>query len=384
MEQDTAGGPSGSGDPSRWDGLALELQALRARVGDPSYAEIARRVSGAREAAGTPTHAARVARTTVYDAFRTGRTRVNLPLVREIAHALGAEDERVDAWVEQCRRPRPTAPAHPSEPSGPPTPPASPAPPAPPALSAPDAADAADAADGAEGGDGTARPVDPPPAPSGPDPSSGAGAGVPPRGVLLLLVVCVVVNLLGRSLVELLQLPVHLDMVGTAIAALALGPWRGAAVGLATNLLGVAESGPSSVPFALVNVAGALVWGYGARRWGLGRSLPRFLALNVLVAAACSAVAVPILVWRFDGGTGNGGDMVTDSVLDLGVPSLAALAVANLMVSLGDKMISGFVALVTISALPAALRTAVPMLLTASPPPADPSPPGGSQEPDRT
>ncbi len=106
---------------------------------------------------------------------------------------------------------------------------------------------------------------------------------MPPRRALLLLVVCVVVNLLGRSLVELLHLPVHLDMVGTAIAALALGPWRGAAVGLATNLLGVAESGPVSVPFALVNVAGALVWGYGARRWGLGRSLPRFLGLNVLV-----------------------------------------------------------------------------------------------------
>lgn len=374
MEQDTAGGPNGSGDASRWDGLALELQALRARVGDPSYAEIARRVSGAREAAGTPAHAARVARTTVYDAFRTGRTRVNLPLVREIAHALGAEDERVDAWVEQCRRPRPTAAAEP------------PAPPAPPTLPA---ADGADAADGAEGGDGTARPVDPPPATSGPDPSSGAGAGVPPRGALLLLVACVVVNLLDRSLVELLHLPVHLDMVGTAIAALALGPWRGAAVGLATNLLGVAESGPVSVPFALVNVAGALVWGYGARRWGLGRSLPRFLGLNVLVALVCSAVAVPILVWRFDGGTGNGGDMVTDSVLALGVPPLAALAVANLLVSLGDKMISGFVALVTISALPAALRTAVPVLLPASPPttpptPADPGPPGGGQEPDRT
>lgn len=44
-----------------------------------------------RAAAGESPHAARVARSTVYDCFRTGRVRVNLALVREIATALGAE-----------------------------------------------------------------------------------------------------------------------------------------------------------------------------------------------------------------------------------------------------------------------------------------------------
>ena len=83
-----------------WDPLAEALQDLRAQRGDPSYAEIARLVSLRRGGSS----ATRVARTTVYDAFRTGRTRVNLELVREIAAVLGADDAQVDHWVARCRR----------------------------------------------------------------------------------------------------------------------------------------------------------------------------------------------------------------------------------------------------------------------------------------
>lgn len=40
----------------------------------------------------------------------------------------------------------------------------------------------------------------------------------------------------------------------------------------------------------------------------MGRTLLRFLLLNVLVAAVCSLVAVPILVALFDGTVGQGQD----------------------------------------------------------------------------
>src|SRR5690606_28147164 len=76
-----------------------------------------------------------------------------------------------------------------------------------------------------------------------------------------LMLGCVAVNLLGREFVDLLNLPVYLDMVGTALAAIVLGPWRGAAVGATTNLAGLFISGIASAPFAVVNVVGALVWG---------------------------------------------------------------------------------------------------------------------------
>ncbi|WKN48438.1 hypothetical protein [Nocardioides sp. Arc9.136] len=309
------------GGGARWDGLAEQLQALRRAAGEPSFAEIARRVAEQRLAAGADEHAARVARTTVYDAFRTGRARVNVPLVREIVHALDGDAALVDGWL---RAPAPVA-----------APVAAPVP----------------------------APV---PAPAPADPAAQAtepAERVRPAGVLLLMTACVLVNLLGRSFVDLLALPVYLDMVGTAVAAIALGPWRGAAVGLASNLAGTLSSGEESIPFALVNIAGALVWGYGARRLGLGRTLPRFLGLNAAAALVCTLVAVPILVLLYDGSTGHGEDAVSATFLAATDRLVVAVGAGNVLVSLGDKVISGFVALVAISALPPAVRAGVDLPL---------------------
>ncbi|WP_341928069.1 hypothetical protein [Nocardioides psychrotolerans] len=311
------GTPPESREEARWDHLALELQTLRTRAGDPSFAEIARRVSEQRLARGASEHAARVARTTVYDAFRTGRARVNLELVRDIGTALGGSDADVDGWIARCRHPQP------------------------------------------------------PEQSSAPEPQPVESSVVPPAGVreaVLLMAACLAANLLGRTFVDFLHLPIHLDMVGTAIAAIALGPWRGAAVGASTNVVGALLSGPASIPFAIVNVAGALAWGYGVRRFGLGRTLPRFLALNVMVAALCTLLAVPILVGLYGGSAGNGQDTITTTFLALTHQLTVSVGFSNLLVSLADKLFSGFVALVVISTLPAGLRLGSRLVLSAPPP----------------
>lgn len=311
------GTPPESREEARWDHLALELQTLRTRAGDPSFAEIARRVSEQRLARGASEHAARVARTTVYDAFRTGRARVNLELVRDIGTALGGSDADVDGWIARCRHPQP------------------------------------------------------PEQSSAPEPQPVESSVVPPAGVreaVLLMAACLAANLLGRTFVDFLHLPIHLDMVGTAIAAIALGPWRGAAVGASTNVVGALLSGPTSIPFAIVNVAGALAWGYGVRRFGLGRTLPRFLALNVMVAALCTLLAVPILVGLYGGSAGNGQDTITTTFLALTHQLTVSVGFSNLLVSLADKLFSGFVALVVISTLPAGLRLGSRLVLSAPPP----------------
>ncbi|GAB4005198.1 ECF transporter S component family protein [Nocardioides ultimimeridianus] len=286
----------------RWDPLVVRLQERRAAAGDPSYGEIAERVSAAREAAGATPHAARLAKSTVYDAFRPGRARINLDLVGEIAAVLGAEPAEVAAWIEECTR-----------------------------------------REGPE-------PIDPVEAPV---------AAPSPRAIAVVLLACLGINLTGRWIVDLLHLPIYLDMAGTAVAALALGPWLGALLGGTTNAAGALISGWQSLPFAVVNVAGALVWGYGARR--LGRDLPRFLLLNILVALTCSLIAVPILVLVFGGSVGAGQDTITQTFLDLGDGLLAAVGSSNLLTSGADKLISGFVALVVVSSLPAGFRRLLPL-----------------------
>ena len=285
-------------DRAPLDRLALDLQELRARAGDPSYAEIVARIGQQRRAAGA--HASsRAGRTTVYDAFRTGRRRVDRGLVLEIVRALGADDDELAAWDRRCRdavRPRDV--------------------PAPATTPTQELA-----------------------------PTVGAGS------VLLTLALCLLANLLGRGLVDLLHLPLYLDMVGTVIAAVLLGPWWGAGVGASTNVLGSLISGPASLAFIPVNVAGALVWGYGVRH-GWGRSAGRFLGLSATAGVACTLVAAPIVLFAFGGYTLHAEDTLTRTVVGhVGHLGVAVFA-SNLITSLADKVISGFIGLAVVESLP--------------------------------
>lgn len=312
-----------------FDQIAADLQVRRVEAGSPSYAEIAVRIGVLRGERGVPQAQARPARTTVYDTFRAGRRRLDTALVLDIVRALGADEREVAAWEERCRTARvadlPVAPSADTE-------------------SEPE------------------RPEPEPPAPIAPPTALAA---------LLVCVGCLAVNLVGRVLVVKIDtIPLYLDMVGTAVAAVILGPWWGAGVGLSTNLLGVGVSGGDSVPFAIVNVAGALAWGYGVRRFRMGATIPRFFALNCLTAVLCSLLAVPIIL--LIGDTGNGADDVTDSFLVIVESLWLAVASSNILTSLADKTISGFVALLAVDVLPRAVTGHVrPLMpLAAAPAPA--------------
>ena len=322
-----------------FDRIAEDLQVRRTDAGSPSYAEIALRIARIREQRGGPDATARPARTTVYDAFRTGRRRLDTALVLDIVRALGADEDEVAGWADRCRTARlaEAFPPRAEEPAAAPSD-TTPPPPTPPAPS--------------------------PPAPPPPPVTAKAG--------LLVALGCVVVNMVGRVLVVVIpEIPLYLDMVGTAVAAVVLGPWWGVGVGLGTNLLGTIVSGPESIPFAIVNVAGALVWGYGVRRWRMGRTLPRFFALNCLVAVVCTSLAVPIIV-ALGGETGNGADDVIAAIQETVESLWLAVASANILTSLADKTISGFVALLAVDVLPRRVTAPVrPLMpLAAAPEPA--------------
>ena len=279
----------------RWDSLIGELHTLRESSGSPSYDALTRRLIAHRVAAGQDEHVARIAKSSVHDAFRYGRSRINRSLVLELVQVMDGDPSLVDEWIAQCKQP-PPAPA-----------------------------------------------PETPPAPTTPH-------------VVALAVGCVALNLMCRQFVDFFHLPLYLDMIGTAVVAITLGPWRGAAVGATTNIVGVVVSGWVSLPFAVVNVVGALVWGYGVRRWGMGRTLPRFFLLNVCAALACSAFAIPILLALDGESFRDGHGLVTDAVRQtVGNPYVAAV-ISNLFTSTADKIISGFIALVIVSALPLAFR----------------------------
>ena len=293
--------------------LVRDLQQLRLDAGAVSYGEIAQRIVARRMSEGASEAASRVARSTVYDAFQPGRRRLNPGLVREIVLALGLDAAQADEWHERCVLTRQPVPA----------------PTVAPAAPAPDAHSDAAAT---------------PPAPL-----------VPPQAlrralIAVLLVACLGLNLFGTTLVLRLEIPLFLDTIGTALAAFALGPWYGVAVGVATGLFGMVSSTPETVVFSAVSVVAALLWGYGLRRYA--RTPLRFLALAVTVAVACSVVAAPLNLALYGGASTNASSAFLPVTTSLGL--IASVFTVNLAAArwLAPLQLSG--------PPPALLRTPTP------------------------
>ena len=169
--------------------------------------------------------------------------------------------------------------------------------------------------------------------------------------VVAVIPVAAALNIVGGYINPVLRLPIFLDMIGTMVTAVILGPWWGALVGAITNIVNSFISGPISLPFAVVNVAGGLVWGY-ANMWGWMKKTWSFFLVNVLVATVSSIFAVPIYVFIFGGATGHFADVMTAAFLAMGQNLLVSVFSSNILVSLADKIISGFVGLAIIEALP--------------------------------
>jgi energy-coupling factor transport system substrate-specific component len=178
-------------------------------------------------------------------------------------------------------------------------------------------------------------------------------AAPPTTLVVALIPLAVAVNFLANWVASLLRLPIYLDTIGTFLAAVLLGPWWGALAGVLTNLVGVVPNGPSNMLFAPVNVAAALVWGYGIRSLGLGRSSVTFFLLAVAVGVVTGILATPIVLFVFGGATGHPSDLITAALSSFGLERAAL--VSNVLSSVPDKIISAYVGLALTAALPASV-----------------------------
>lgn len=325
-------------DRETCDAVVADLRRLRAESGSMPFAEIASRIQANRRSAGSD--ASGPARTTVFEAFRPGRSRLDARLIGEIVEVLGAPPATIPEWV--ARAGGAIASAH-AELAVQGT-----------RAEGPDAVPAETEESQPASEQLSGRPLAVGTAP-GTQTASDARTRrqLGPRQIILIISASILLNLAGHLIVNFLRLPLFFDMIGTAVTAIVVGPWAGVAVAIVTNTGGVWLSGPHSIWFSLVNLVGALVWGYGARRFGMASTLPRYFILTILVALSCSAVAVPLLLSLFHGGVGHTGESIVWTLQMLGQPQGLAVLGSNLVNSLADKLITGFVALVAVSSIAA-------------------------------
>jgi energy-coupling factor transport system substrate-specific component len=297
--------------------MARDLETLRIEAGPVSFAEIVARIVDRRLASGVAPVSAQIARSTVYDVFRAGRSRVNPDLVVEIVIALGVDEAGASRWRQRCLDTRVWQRVMPQ----PPAPALTPAP-------TPATATALAPVERTTPLENTAM-------------------------IVMFVIACIGLNNIGGQFVIALGLPLYLDMAGTAAAAIVLGPWFGVLVAVAHHGTAVwIDGNTSELWFALVSITGALVWGYGVHRWRMGQTTIRFFALNLLVSVACSAVAVPVLIAVFGGVWAHPAQTDWVPVLRAdGIGLLESVSSVNLVLSVADKLLAGYFALAVAYAL---------------------------------
>jgi hypothetical protein len=134
-----------------------------------------------------------------------------------------------------------------------------------------------------------------------------AAFGSKPGRMLTFLLACVAVNVASSVLGSSINHLLYLDMLGTAVAALTVGPWWAASVGLSTNwILQYAPGHSDWFDYTIVNVLGGLTWGWCSRTRLLAPFRPgttsralfgRLLGLIMIGGFVCSTAATYV---RFD------------------------------------------------------------------------------------
>jgi len=170
---------------------------------------------------------------------------------------------------------------------------------------------------------------------------------------VMIVALCAALNVFGGFLAKTLAIPfLYLDTIGTFVAAVLLGPWWGAAAGAAYNVVAWLTFDQNALLFAIVSIVVALLWGYGIRRFGLGRSAGSLLGLGIVVAVVSAIVASPIVLWVYGGATGSASDAITIFYELIGLGQGVSVFFSNLVTNAADKLIAGSIGLALVRALP--------------------------------
>jgi energy-coupling factor transport system substrate-specific component len=301
------------------DDVAKGLQNLRIDNGSMSFSDISKRIEANRMSAGTAPHAAVQSRSTVYHCFEPGRKRIDMELVGEIVFAITDDNEQAEQWRQCC------------------------------VDAMKPAAESTASATSASLSHTTVLEQ---------KLLSYAPMAMTWRYKIILVVAGALLDYLGayvgRGLSSWLM-PLFLDMIGTCVVAAVLGPWWGilAQIGdyLAYNWLPWGFTITLKADWYIIaGAAGSLVWGYGVRRFHMGRNLTRFFSLSLISGFFVALFAVPVNVFVFSefGANPNVANL-GESIHRLGHSLFTSVTMASVFTNMLDKVLTGGIVLLIIS-----------------------------------
>ncbi|GAB4287723.1 MAG: ECF transporter S component [Coriobacteriia bacterium] len=174
------------------------------------------------------------------------------------------------------------------------------------------------------------------------------------RIALVFVPVGIGINVIGGLLASSLKLPVFLDTIGTILSAAILGPWWGALTGGLTNII-MALQNPMDMWFAIVNIAVGLIVGFISVKFGFQKWLVVLIA-GLIISVVAPIIGTTIATYVYGGLTGGGLDIFVGGLMKAGADVFTAAFIPRIGSNLVDKLLSVFVVMFVIMALPKTLK----------------------------
>ena len=157
--------------------------------------------------------------------------------------------------------------------------------------------------------------------------------------IVLLALVSILLNFAGKVFAEKFRLPMWLDSFGTFLMAYVVGPFCGAIVGVAVNIL-YGFINPVSFAYSITSISIALLVGYLAK-YGWMKNLFKTMSLSVMVTGVCVIISCILNVIFYDGMTNNyWGDGMIELLQHLKQPRFIQIIVGEFYVEFVDKVIT--------------------------------------------
>lgn len=154
--------------------------------------------------------------------------------------------------------------------------------------------------------------------------------------ISILVIICILLNFIGKGVAASVGLPVWFDCVGTAISATLLGPFCGAVVGVASNIVyGFQDA--TSFAYALTSAAIGVAIGICAKKKMFGNFFDA-LTVGFIVTIISILISTPLNCFLYGGTLGNAwGDGIFYMLQNWNVNWVVSAFIAEFFIEFLDK-----------------------------------------------
>ena len=174
--------------------------------------------------------------------------------------------------------------------------------------------------------------------------------------LLILCTTCIFINFLGAHIARWLNLPLFLDIVGTALAAALGGYIPGIIVGFVTNLVnGIGDIETTYYSCLNVLIAVCSAWFSTKGYYGKWKKLPLIILSFAFIGGAVGSV-LTFMLYGLDFGTGISAPLAHRIFESTGWSVFLSQFTADVLIDLADKTITVLIIALILRLLPKTLR----------------------------